>query len=246
MSYLGNAPALAYTSFVKQDFTVTATTSYSLDHPVANANEIALFINFVRQEPTASYSASGTTLTLTEATSSSDDMYCVFLGKAVQTVNPPNGSVGTAQLVDDAVTKDKLSAHNYPAFRTTLSSDFNIGDATSTTVVFDNVTLDTNSCYDNSTGYFTPTVAGWYKLNTNIIVSSPTTNGINRMIVTLNTIVQDVNVANCTRFAINISDIAYFNGTTDTLRVRVYTDVDSGNAVVQANDSSYSGFRIGA
>jgi len=110
MSYLGNAPALAYTSFVKQDFTVTATTSYSLDHPVANANEIALFINFVRQEPTASYSASGTTLTLTEATSSSDDMYCVFLGKAVQTVNPPNASVGTSQLVDGAVTPNKQSA----------------------------------------------------------------------------------------------------------------------------------------
>ena len=98
MSYLGNAPALAYTSFAKQDFTVTATTSYSLDHPVANENEIALFINFVRQEPTTSYSASGTTLTLTEATSSSDDMYCVYLGKAVQTVNPPNNSVNEAQL----------------------------------------------------------------------------------------------------------------------------------------------------
>ena len=98
MGYLGNAPALAYTSFAKQDFTVSATTSYSLDHPVANANEIALFINFVRQEPTASYSASGTTLTLTEATSSSDDMYCVYLGKAVQTVNPPNNSVNEAQL----------------------------------------------------------------------------------------------------------------------------------------------------
>jgi hypothetical protein len=98
MSYLGNAPALAYTSFSKQDFTVSATTSYSLDHPVANANELALFINFVRQEPTASYSASGTTLTLTEATSVGDDMYCVFLGKAVQTVNPPNNSVNESQL----------------------------------------------------------------------------------------------------------------------------------------------------
>jgi len=110
MGYLGNAPALAYTSFSKQDFTVSATTNYSLDHPVANANELALFINFVRQEPTASYSASGTTLTLTEATSVGDDMYCVFLGKAVQTVNPPNASVGTSQLVDGAVSSSKLSS----------------------------------------------------------------------------------------------------------------------------------------
>ena len=104
MGYLGNAPALAYTSFAKQDFTVTATTSYSLDHPVANANELALFINFVRQEPTTAYSASGTTLTLTSATSASDDMYCVYLGKAVQTVNPPNLSVGSSQVSADLIT----------------------------------------------------------------------------------------------------------------------------------------------
>ena len=58
---------------------------------------LALFINFVRQEPTTAYTASGTTLTLTSATSASDDMYCVFLGKAVQTVNPPSGSVGLSQ-----------------------------------------------------------------------------------------------------------------------------------------------------
>jgi hypothetical protein len=38
-----------------------------LDQPVANENEIALFINFVRQEPTTAYTASGTSLTLTSA-----------------------------------------------------------------------------------------------------------------------------------------------------------------------------------
>ena len=110
MPFIGNQPALSYTSFAKQDFTTSATTSYTLDNPVANANELALFINFVRQEPTTAYSASGTSLTLTSATSATDDMYCVYLGKAVQTVNPPNGSVGTSQLVDGAVTSAKLAS----------------------------------------------------------------------------------------------------------------------------------------
>jgi hypothetical protein len=98
MPFIGNQPALSYTSFAKQDFTTSATTTYTLDNPVSNANELALFINFVRQEPTTAYTASGTTLTLTSATASSDDMYCVYLGKAVQTVNPPNASVGLSQL----------------------------------------------------------------------------------------------------------------------------------------------------
>ena len=110
MAYIGNTPAEAFSAFQKQDFTTSATTSYTLDHPVSNQNEIALFINFVRQEPTAAYTASGTTLTLTSATSSSDDMYCVYLGKAVQTVNPPSGSVGSSQLASEAVTNSKVAS----------------------------------------------------------------------------------------------------------------------------------------
>ena len=111
MPFIGNQPALSYTSFAKQDFTTSATTSYTLSQPVANENEIALFINFVRQEPGTAYSASGTSLTLTSATSASDDMYAIFLGKAVQTVNPPDGSVGTSQLADASVTSAKLGSN---------------------------------------------------------------------------------------------------------------------------------------
>jgi hypothetical protein len=134
MPFIGNQPALSYTSFAKQDFTTSATTSYTLDNPVANANELALFINFVRQEPTTAYSASGTSLTLTSATSASDDMYCVFLGKAVQTVNPPNASVGLSQLTATG-TKDATTflrgdntfasagGTNTPAFEAYLGTD---------------------------------------------------------------------------------------------------------------------------
>jgi len=142
MPFIGNQPALSYTSFAKQDFTTSATTSYTLDNPVANANELALFINFVRQEPTTAYSASGTTLTLTSATSSSDDMYCVYLGKAVQTVNPPNASVGTSQLVDGAVTTAKITDANVTSAKlnyplTTFSSTGIDDNADATAITID-------------------------------------------------------------------------------------------------------------
>jgi hypothetical protein len=108
MSYIGTPPSNAFTSLLKQDFTTSVTTGYTLDHAVNNANDIALFINFVRQEPTAAYSASGVTLTLTSATCMQhDDMYCVYLGQALQTVNPPNSSVGTAQIADLADNSNK-------------------------------------------------------------------------------------------------------------------------------------------
>ena len=98
MPYIGAVPATAFQTINKQDFSVSATTNYTLSQSVTSANDIALFINNVRQEPTYAYSASGTGLTLTTATASSDDMYCVYLGKAVGTVNPPTGSVGTGEL----------------------------------------------------------------------------------------------------------------------------------------------------
>ena len=104
MAYIGKDPAEAYQSFVKQDFSVSATTSYTLSQAVNNENEIALFINFVRQEPTTAYTASGTSLTLTSATASGDDMYCVYLGMAKQTVNPSDGSVGSSQVASTIIT----------------------------------------------------------------------------------------------------------------------------------------------
>ena len=113
--------------------------------------------NFVRQEP-GSYSASGTSLTLTEATSASDDMYCVYLGKAVQTVNPPNASVGTSQLVDGAVTSAKLASGavaNTPAFEATITTEQNPSDNTYTKINFDSEVFDTASAYDTSNKRFT-------------------------------------------------------------------------------------------
>ena len=106
MGYVGNKPALNYTSFAVQHFTTSATTSYSLDHAVTNENDIRLVINNVVQQPGSgkAYTATGTTLTLSAATSGTDTMYCVFLGKAVQTVVPAQGSVGADELSANAIT----------------------------------------------------------------------------------------------------------------------------------------------
>ena len=103
-SYIGVEPATSFTGLIKQDFSVSATTSYTLSHSVNNANDIALYINFVRQEPTTAYSCSNTTLTLTSATAGSDDMYCIYLGQALQTVNPSSASVGNSQVAPSIIT----------------------------------------------------------------------------------------------------------------------------------------------
>ena len=189
--YLGNQPALSYTSFAKQDFTTSATTSYTLDYPVANENELALFINFVRQEP-GSYSASGTSLTLTSATSASDDMYAIFLGKAVQTVNPPSGSVGTSQLGSSLDFSSKTitlasNMKNTPAFLVRNSASQSLSDDTVTKVQFNSVVYDTESgAYDNVTNYrFTVPSGqgGKYAVYSKIIIDSEVSSNLDGAVI---------------------------------------------------------------
>jgi hypothetical protein len=138
LAYIGTIPAEAYTSFAVQHFTTSATTSYTLDNAVANENEIALFVNNVRQEPGSgyAYTASGTALTLSAATSASDTMYCVFIGKAVQTVTPASNSVTGAMIVDGTITSSEISTSS--AFDFPVSAYF--GEETLT----DGATIDWN------------------------------------------------------------------------------------------------------
>ena len=113
MAYLGNSPARSFISFERQVFTiVNSQTAYTLDHSVTNENDIRLVVNNVVQEPGSgkAYTASGTTLTLSAAlTNGTDEMYCVYLGRATATEAPGAGSVGTSQLASDAVTEAKIA-----------------------------------------------------------------------------------------------------------------------------------------
>jgi len=171
MGFIGNQPALSYTSFAVQHFTTSATTSYTLNYPVANENEIRLVINNVVQQPGSSYaySASGTSLTLSAATSATDTMYAVFLGKAVQTVNPPNGSVGLSQLSATG-TKDSTTflrgdntfavagGNNTPSFSATNNTTLSLSNATDTLMTFQTENFDTDNAYDNTAGNYKFTV----------------------------------------------------------------------------------------
>lgn len=109
MGYVGNQTSNSYTSLAKQTITGNGGTGYTLDHAVANAQEIEVFVNNVRQEPAVAYTVSGTTLTMTGNVASTDDFYVVFQGKAIQTVVPPDDSVTTARINDDAVTNAKIA-----------------------------------------------------------------------------------------------------------------------------------------
>ena len=108
MAYIGQEPANSFISFEKQVFTiVNSQTAYTLSHAVTNENDIRLVINNVIQEPGSgkAYTASGTTLTLSAAlVNGTDEMYCVYLGRALQTVNAPDGSISNSQVAPTIIT----------------------------------------------------------------------------------------------------------------------------------------------
>lgn len=86
MPYLGNPLAFAYSAVSYQDLTgVTgspAKRGFTLSNAVLNANEIEVFVNNVRQEPSVAYTAGGTTLTMLGDVETTDDFYVVFQGMA--------------------------------------------------------------------------------------------------------------------------------------------------------------------
>lgn len=115
MPYIGNQTSNAFTSMDKQSITGDGGPNYTLDHAVANAQEIEVFVNNVRQEPGVAYTVSGTTLTMTGNVASNDDFYVVYQGLALQTVVPPDGTVTAAKLE----TNIKIPGHTIQVVRLT-------------------------------------------------------------------------------------------------------------------------------
>jgi len=99
MPYIGNDLATQFQAFATQTITGDGSTGYTLDRAVANGKELLVYINNVKQEEgsSKSYTASGTTITFSEAVASGDSCYLVYMGSAQQTVTAPDGSIVSSQ-----------------------------------------------------------------------------------------------------------------------------------------------------
>ena len=137
MAYIGNTPAEAYTSIDKQTITGNGGASYTLDHAVANENEIEVFVNNVRQEPSVAYTVSNTTLSMTGNVEVADDFYVVFQGKAIQTTSHPEGQDLKAR---DGTFSGDLQVDGSSA---NLDSQVNVGG---------NITVGTNNSLTGTEG----------------------------------------------------------------------------------------------
>lgn len=186
MPFLGNTPAESYIAFAKQDITGNGGTSYSLNHSVTTAADIELFVNNVQQEPTEAYTVSGSTLTLSEAIASTDDCYCIFRGRSVGTISPPDGSVTSAKLATNlaiggtldvgtiraangttAATIDtggRIVQPTKPVFRVVKRSSSG-GGGRSGDLDFNEVPINVGGHWDSTNHYFVAPIDGYYQFN---------------------------------------------------------------------------------
>ena len=121
MPFLGKNPTAGFSTIVKDDLTPDgSTTAFTLSKNVASANDIAVFVGNVRQEPTDAYSVSGTTLTMTAAPASGINFYVLHIaGTLESSVVPADNTISIAKIQNDAVTVDKI---NFPT-KTTMTGD---------------------------------------------------------------------------------------------------------------------------
>ena len=134
MGFIGNQPADTFHTTVKQSFTPDSSTiAFTLNQSVAGENEIELFINNVRQEPGSgkAYTAAGTTLTMSEAPTTGDDMYCIFQGKAQGHHFVPNASIQGSHIHTTFDLTGKTVT--LPAGTLSHSTTKAVGDASTTT-----------------------------------------------------------------------------------------------------------------
>ena len=90
MPYLGNEPAVAYTSTTKDTFSGDASTTDFTMSKSANVNAVRVVVENVVQNPTVAYTCSGTTLSFTSAPpTGTNNIYVVHLGPPAATIAPP-------------------------------------------------------------------------------------------------------------------------------------------------------------
>jgi hypothetical protein len=198
MAYIGKQPLVGNYQ-VLDAITASATATYALTKnsvavfPQTPANCI-VSLNGVIQAPFDSYTISGSNIVFASALTGSDSIdFITVLGDVLNVGTVSDNTITTAKLADSSVSLAKLTATgtkdattflrgdntfasaggaNTPAFAAERTSTVSVSGATNTEITYPTEIFDNGSCYNTSTGRFTPTTAGNYLITATMKISS--------------------------------------------------------------------------
>jgi hypothetical protein len=234
--YLG-IPASGVTTTAYRTVTEYTATSgqTTFTPPSYTAGFISVFRNGVRLG-SADYTASnGTTVVLASGATLNDlvTIESYYVSSYINAIPNTAGSVQQTNIGGGVAG----TGPNFSAYKT---SSTNQTDNTLTAVVFDSTLWNNGSCYNTSTGRFTPNVAGYYQLNSCVDVINSNTGPMTLGAVAIyknGTIHKYGNYIQAKAPNLVVSATVYANGTTDyfqiylieTGAVGAYGDTNSGN-----------------
>lgn len=111
MAYIGNSAAnQTFTPIIDTFNGNGSTTAFTLTYPVASVAQVEAYISNVPQQPGVAYTVLGNTITFTSAPpSGTANIYVRYTSPITQIMQPGQGTVGTAQMMDAAVTAAKIA-----------------------------------------------------------------------------------------------------------------------------------------
>ena len=112
MSYIGNTSTQqAFTPAIDYFSGNGSTVAFTLSRPVASAAQVQVTVNNVAQNPSDAFTVLNNTITFTGAPSSgANNIYVQYTSPITQIMQPGQGTVGTLQIADNAITTAKIAA----------------------------------------------------------------------------------------------------------------------------------------
>ncbi len=121
MGYVGVPPQSGFITTAKQRVTGSTNNYVDLDNSISSLADVIVWVNSVKQDSTNLTLTTSTRITLGDTLTASDVVEIAYLGKAVATQTPDNGTITLDMLSASGTKSSSTFLRGYNTFATVLA-----------------------------------------------------------------------------------------------------------------------------